>query len=94
MRDGEIQRILGESIIPGDLISLKKEGISADKTYQHFGLRVNQSTHYISSGKSRLLNRSIEGLTEAETPNLFAGTFVAAGSGKQSFMPLHEHGFW
>src|SRR5690606_17364130 len=48
-------------------------------------LRVNQST---LTGESRAVNRSSEpigseGLTETETPNLvFAGTFVAAGSGK------------
>jgi magnesium-transporting ATPase (P-type) len=87
MRDGEIQRILSESIVPGDLIFLEEgESISADaRLISTSELRVNQST---LTGESRPVNRfaepiSGEGLTEAETPNLvFAGTFVAAGSGK------------
>jgi len=87
MRDGEVQRILSEDIVPGDLILLEEgESISADaRLINSAELRVNQST---LTGESRPVSRSAdpvsgEGLTESETPNLiFAGTFVAAGSGK------------
>ena len=87
MRDGEVQRILSEDIVPGDLIFLEEgESISADaRLISTSELRVNQST---LTGESHPVNRSSdpvsgEGLNEAETPNLiFAGTFVAAGSGK------------
>lgn len=87
MRDGEVQRVLSETIVPGDLIFLEEgESISADaRLINSAELRVNQST---LTGESRPVNRSSdpvsgEGLTESETPNLvFAGTFVAAGSGK------------
>lgn len=87
MRDGEVQRILSENIVPGDLIFLEEgESISADaRLISSAELRVNQST---LTGESRPVSRtsdpvSGEGLTESETPNLiFAGTFVAAGSGK------------
>ena len=87
MRDGEVQRVLSEDIVPGDLIFLEEgESISADaRLINTSELRVNQST---LTGESRPVNRSAdpisgEGLTESEMPNLiFAGTFVAAGSGK------------
>lgn len=87
MRDGEVQRVLSEDIVPGDLIFLEEgESISADaRLISSSELRVNQST---LTGESRPVSRSAdpvtgEGLTESETPNLiFAGTFVAAGSGK------------
>ncbi|HOZ37472.1 MAG TPA: cation-transporting P-type ATPase [Anaerolineaceae bacterium] len=87
MRDGEVQRVLSEDIVPGDLIFLEEgESISADaRLISSSELRVNQST---LTGESRPVNRSAdavsgEGLTESEMPNLiFAGTFVAAGSGK------------
>ena len=87
MRDGEVQRVVSETIVPGDLIFLEEgESISADaRLISSAELRVNQST---LTGESRPVNRSAEpisgeGLTEAEMQNLvFAGTFVAAGSGK------------
>ncbi len=87
MRDGEVQRVLSEDIVAGDLIFLEEgESISADaRLINSAELRVNQST---LTGESRPVSRSAEpvsgeGLTESETPNLiFAGTFVAAGSGK------------
>ena len=87
MRDGEVQRVLSEEIVPGDLIFLEEgESISADsRLITSAELRVNQST---LTGESRPVSRTAdpvsgEGLTESETPNLiFAGTFVAAGSGK------------
>ena len=87
MRDGEVQRVLSEDIVPGDLIFLEEgESISADaRLISSADLRVNQST---LTGESNPVSRSAdpvsgEGLTETEIPNLiFAGTFVAAGSGK------------
>ena len=87
MRDGEETRIIAEEIVPGDVIFLQEgDNIPADcRLISSADLRVNQST---LTGESRAVNRSSEpvsgeGLTETETPNLiFAGTFVAAGSGK------------
>ena len=87
MRDGEVQRVLSEDIVPGDLIFLEEgESIPADaRLINSADLRVNQST---LTGESNPASRSAdpvtgEGLTETEIPNLiFAGTFVASGSGK------------
>ena len=87
LRDGEQKRILATEIVPGDLVFLEEgESISADsRLLTSAEMRVNQST---LTGESRPVNRSSdpvsgEGLTESETPNLvFAGTFVASGSGK------------
>ncbi|MGB4595689.1 MAG: cation-transporting P-type ATPase [Anaerolineaceae bacterium] len=87
MRDSEEKKVLAEEIVPGDVIFLQEgDSISADcRLVNSADLRVNQST---LTGESRAVNRSAEpvggeGLTETETPNLiFAGTFVAAGSGK------------
>jgi magnesium-transporting ATPase (P-type) len=87
LRDGEQKKILATDIVPGDVVFLEEgESISADSRLLNSAeLRVNQST---LTGESRPVNRSAdpvsgEGLTESETPNLvFAGTFVASGSGK------------
>ena len=87
MRDGEEKKVLAEEIVPGDVIFLQEgDNIPADcRLIQSFDLRVNQST---LTGESRAVNRSAEpitgeGLTETEMTNLiFAGTFVASGSGK------------
>lgn len=87
LRDGEQKRILSEEIVIGDILFLEEgESISADcRLLTSAELKVNQST---LTGESRPVNRSAEsisgeGLTETEMQNLiFAGTFVAAGSGK------------
>ena len=87
LRDGEQKRIMATEIVPGDIVFLEEgESISADaRLLTSAELRVNQST---LTGESRPVNRSAEpvsgeGLTDSETPNLiFAGTFVASGSGK------------
>ena len=87
MRDGEEHKVLAEEIVPGDVIFVQEgDSIPVDcRLLYSTDLRVNQST---LTGESRAVNRSAEpvsgqGLTETETPNLiFAGTFVAAGSGK------------
>jgi potassium/sodium efflux P-type ATPase len=87
MRDGEEKLILAEEIVPGDVIFFQEgDSIPVDcRLVSSADLRVNQST---LTGESRAVNRSAlpvtgEGLTETEIPNqIFAGTFVAAGSGK------------
>lgn len=87
MRDGEEKLILSEEIVPGDVIFFQEgDSIPVDcRLITSADMRVNQST---LTGESRAVNRSAlpvsgEGLTETEIPNhIFAGTFVAAGSGK------------
>jgi len=87
MRDGEEKLILAEEIVPGDVIFFQEgDSIPVDcRLVTSADMRVNQST---LTGESRAVNRSAmpvsgEGLTETEIPNqIFAGTFVAAGSGK------------
>lgn len=87
LRDGEQKRVLATEVVPGDIVFLEEgESISADaRLINSAEMRVNQST---LTGESRPVNRSAdpisgEGLTESEMPNLvFAGTFVASGSGK------------
>lgn len=87
MRDGSEQKILAEELVPGDVILLGEgDNISADcRLLSQAELRTDQST---LTGESRPVAKSIdpiqqEGLTYTELPNLiFAGTHVAAGTGK------------
>lgn len=87
LRDGEEKRILAEELVPGDIILLSEgDRISADgRLIEESDLKTNQST---LTGESRPVRKTKEvilkeNLTHAEEPNLiFAGTSVAAGSGK------------
>jgi magnesium-transporting ATPase (P-type) len=83
-RDGEVQRVLAEGLVPGDVILLEEgDRISADaRLIEENELRVDQST---LSGESHPVRKTSdalvqEDLTRAELPNLiYAGTTVAAG---------------
>ncbi len=87
LRNAEEARILAEELVPGDVILLAEgDRISADaRLVQAAELRVDQST---LSGESHPVNKLSEALlrkdlARAEIPNLiFAGTSVAAGTGK------------
>ncbi|MHB1315969.1 MAG: cation-translocating P-type ATPase [Christensenellales bacterium] len=87
LRDGEEQRIMAEDLVPGDVILLSEgDRISADgRLVEDNDLRTNQSTltgesHPVRKTKEAVLRTD---LGKAERPNLvFAGTTVAAGSGK------------
>jgi P-type Ca2+ transporter type 2C len=87
VRDGQEQRLLAEELVPGDVILLAEgEHIAADgRLVQAADLRVDQST---LTGESHLVRKTAEavlraGVTHVELPNLvFAGTSVAAGTGK------------
>ncbi|MGA9350172.1 MAG: HAD-IC family P-type ATPase, partial [Anaerolineae bacterium] len=87
LREGEEQRILAEELVPGDVLLLTEgDRISADgRLVQEAELRVDQST---LSGESHPVRKTSEAvlrtdLSRAETSNLvFAGTTVAAGTGK------------
>lgn len=87
LRDGEEQRILAEALVPGDIILLSEgERISADgRLVDSNDLRINQSTF---TGESQPVLKAKEevtqdGLSRAELSNMvFAGTSVAAGTGK------------
>jgi magnesium-transporting ATPase (P-type) len=87
LRDGEEQRILAEELVPGDVMLLAEgDRISADgRLVEEAELQVDQSTF---TGESHPVRKTREailrmGLTRAELPNLiFAGTSVAAGTGK------------
>jgi len=87
MRDGEEISVLAQELVPGDVIFLQEgDSIPADcRLLNSADLRVNQST---LTGESHPVNRSAEpvsgeAMTRTDIPNLiFAGTFVAAGSGK------------
>ena len=86
-RDGEVQRIMAEELVPGDVILLEEgDRISADaRLVDENELRVDQST---LSGESHPVRKTSEALvkedlTRAELPNLiFAGTTVAAGTAR------------
>ena len=86
LRNGEMQRILADELVMGDVI-LVEEGdrISADaRLFNTNDLRIDQST---LSGESRPVRKTsdtiLENLTRAELPNLiFAGTTVSAGTGQ------------
>lgn len=87
LRDGEQQRILAEELVPGDVVLLAEgDRISADaRLVQEADLRIDQST---LTGESRPVRKSSNAifdtnLSRLEMPNLvFAGTNVAAGTGK------------
>jgi Ca2+-transporting ATPase len=87
LRDGQEQRVLAEELVPGDVMLLSEgDRISADgRLVQEAELRVDQST---LSGESHPVRKTGEAalridLSLVEMPNLvFAGTSVAAGTGK------------
>jgi magnesium-transporting ATPase (P-type) len=87
LRGGEEQRILAEELVPGDIVLISEgDRISADaRLVQESELRVDQST---LSGESHPVRKTSEAvsrkdLSRAEITNLiFAGTTVAAGTGK------------
>ena len=87
LRDSEEQRILAEELVPGDVL-LVGEGdrISADaRLVQDSELRLDQSTLNGESNPARKTSEAVlrKNLGRAEIPNLvFAGTNVAAGTGK------------
>jgi P-type Ca2+ transporter type 2C len=87
LRDGQEQRILVETLVPGDIILLSEgDKISADgRVIEESDLKTNQSTLTGESRPVRKIKDVIlrEDLTHVEEPNLiFAGTNVAAGTGK------------
>ena len=87
LRDGGEQKILAEELVPGDSILLGEgDSISADcRLVSSAELRCDQST---LTGESRPVGKSItafqqEGMSFTEMPDIvFAGTHVAAGTGK------------
>ncbi len=87
LRDGGEQKILAEELVPGDSILLGEgDSISADcRLVSSAELRCDQST---LTGESRPVGKSVtaftqEGMSFTEMPDIvFAGTHVAAGTGK------------
>lgn len=87
LRASEEQRILAEALVPGDIILLAEgDHISADaRLIQADEIRVDQST---LTGESYLVRKTADAvldtnLSRPELSNLvFAGTSVAAGTGK------------
>ena len=87
LRDGEVQRILAEELVPGDVILLEEgDLISADaRLTDENELRVDQSTLSGESHPVRKTNEAVlgEDLSRTELPNIiYAGTTVAAGTGR------------
>ncbi len=87
LRDGEVQRILAEELVPGDVILLEEgDLVSADaRLVDENELRVDQSTLSGESHPVRKTGEAVlrEDLTRTELPNLiYAGTMVAAGTGR------------
>lgn len=87
LRDGQESRVLAEELVPGDVVLLSEgDHISADgRLVSEAELRVDQSTLSGESNPVRKTSEAIENLdlSYAELPNLvFAGTSVAAGTGK------------
>ncbi len=87
LRSGEQKEILAEELVPGDIMLLSEgDNISADgRVIEQFELATNNST---LTGESEPVKRTSdpildEKISPTEAPNLvFAGTSVAAGSGR------------
>ncbi|MGZ5295308.1 MAG: cation-translocating P-type ATPase [Actinomycetota bacterium] len=87
IRDGRRSAILAAELVPGDVVLLREgDRISADaRVTRSTGLRVDNST---LTGESDALSRDAEPLPDPSedlidrTNLVFAGTFVAAGSGQ------------
>lgn len=87
LRDGEVQRILAEELVPGDVMLLEEgDRISADaRLVDESELRVDQST---LSGESHPVRKTSEAVfgedfDRTELPNIvYAGTTVVAGTGR------------
>lgn len=86
IRQGELKKILANELVPGDLVILEEgDNISADgRLIEEIEMRVNQAT---LTGESLAVRKSTEiphtDINPIESPNLiFAGTSVAAGTGK------------
>jgi P-type E1-E2 ATPase len=87
LRESKERRILAEELVPGDVIQLSEgDRISADgRLVEVAELRIDQSTLTGESHAVRKISEAIlkTDLAYAEMPNLvFAGTNVAAGTGK------------
>jgi magnesium-transporting ATPase (P-type) len=87
LREGEPRRILAEQLVPGDVMLLAEgDRISADgRLIEDTELRVDQSTLTGEAHPARKASAAVVGASppRVELPNLvFAGTSVAAGSGK------------
>jgi P-type Ca2+ transporter type 2C len=87
LRDGQEQRILAEELVPGDVVLLAEgDRVSADaRLVQESDLHMDQST---LTGESRSVKKSSSAAFDADLSRLemtnlvFAGTNVAAGTGK------------
>ena len=87
LREGAEQRILAEELVPGDVMLLTEgDRISADgRLVDEAEMRADQSTLTGESHPVRKTNEAVllNDLAHTELPNLvFAGTSVAAGTGK------------
>jgi potassium/sodium efflux P-type ATPase len=87
LRDGIVQEIPAEDLVPGDIMALAEgDHISADgRLVEEAALRIDQST---LTGESHPVKKTSEpfpdpGYSRIEYPNLvFAGTSVVSGTGK------------
>lgn len=87
LRQGQDEHILAREVVPGDVLILAEgDNIPADaRVVEEYGLRVNNST---LTGESVPARKSADAsyqqeISELEQPNLiFAGTSVAAGTGR------------
>ncbi|MFN8373575.1 MAG: cation-transporting P-type ATPase [Anaerolineae bacterium] len=87
LRDDQQQKIPAEELVPGDIILLAEgDHISADaRLVEAAELRIDQSTLSGESHPVRKVSEAVlqQNLARVEMPNLiFAGTNVAAGTGK------------
>jgi len=87
IRSGEIRQILAEELVPGDVIVLEEgDNISADsRLVQEFEMRTINATLTGESNPVRRTSDPVirERMLITESPNIiFAGTSVAAGSGR------------
>jgi Ca2+-transporting ATPase len=85
-RDGQVQEIVASDVVPGDILIIDEgDYIPADgRVFDNFELRTNDSALTGESHPARKISDAVlEKISITESPNMvFAGTTVAAGSGK------------
>jgi len=94
-RDGGVEEIVASEVVPGDILIIDEgDYVPADsRVFENFELRTNDSALTGESHPVRKISDAVlEKISITESPNMvFAGTTVAAGSGKAIIVATGMH---